>query len=350
MQIPLVSSVVRRTLSAWILPASCLACCAAAIAIAADPAAKPAVSPPAATAAAEGNPMVAIVAGRPIYERQVERMMAAATHGKAVGGEAGARVKAAVLMQLVDRKLAEHYLDQAHLSATPDEIDAEMAHLKTELEHAKKTLPDYLARIGQSEAAVRAELGWEIGWRKFLKREMTDDALEAFFKAHQRDFDGTEVRVSHILLRPTVAGDDSAVATLVKEAEQIRKQILAGDITFEAAAEKYSAGPSRHKGGDLGFIPRHGLMVEPFARAAFALDKNQISPPVATVFGIHLIRATDIKPGEKKWTDVREPLKAAFAEYLFEKLLIHERGAVAVEYTGKSPYFKPGTTELVLPK
>jgi parvulin-like peptidyl-prolyl isomerase len=91
-------------------------------------------------------------------------------------------------------------------------------------------------------------------------------------------------------------------------------------------------------------------MVEPFSRAAFALDKDQISPPIATVFGIHLIRVTDIKPGEKKWTDVRDALKAAVTENLFEQLIAHERGAAAVQYTGKSPYFKPGTTELVTPK
>jgi hypothetical protein len=179
---------------------------------------------------------------------------------------------------------------------------------------------------------------------------VTDGARGAYFKAHQRGCDGNELRVSRILLRPTVAGNDSAVATLVKEAEEIRKQIQAGEITFEAAAEKNSAGPSRHRGGDLGFIPRHGLMVEPFAHAAFALDKDQISPPVATVFGIHLIRVTDIKPGDKKWTDVRDALKAEVVERLFEQVVAHQRGNVTVQYTGKAPYFKPGTTELVMPK
>ena len=71
-------------------------------------------------------------------------------------------------------------------------------------------------------------------------------------------------------------------------------------MTFADAAEKYSAGPSRAKGGDLGFIPRHGIMVEPFARAAFVLAKGEISPPMATVFGIHLITVTDVKPGDEK--------------------------------------------------
>ena len=85
---------------------------AASVVVAVEPPAKSAVAVPSA-GASEGNTMVAIVAGRPIYERQVEQMMAAATHGKAVAGEAAARIKAAVLLQLVDRKLAENYLEQA---------------------------------------------------------------------------------------------------------------------------------------------------------------------------------------------------------------------------------------------
>jgi len=333
----------RRAIAVWLLPACILGFFAATIALAADPTETP-------SHALHRDTVVATVGGKAIQERQVELMFAAATHGQVVPPEAIPRMRAAILLQLVDRQIAESYLDQAKLTATPEEIDAEVTHLKTELDHAKKTLTEYLARTGQSETMLRSEIGWGVSWKKFLKQQVTDEALEAYFKAHQRDFDGTELRVSHILLRPTVAGDDSAVATLVKEAEQIRKQIQAGEITFEAAAEKYSAGPSRHRGGDLGFIPRHGLMVEPFARAAFALDKDQISPPVASVFGIHLIRVTDIKPGDKKWTDVRDALQAVIDARLFEQLVGRQRDKVSVQYSGNAPYFKPGTTELVVPK
>ena len=325
-------------------------CCASAIVRAADPAAKPAVGALSADAAADAGAIAATVGGKPIFVRQVDQMAAAAEHGQAQPGGTGDRVKAAILLELVDRQLAQEYLDKIQAGATPEEIDAELTHLKTELEHAKKTLPDLLARTHQTEAMLRAELGWQIGWQKYVRQLMTAEVIERYFKVHQRDFDGTELRVSHILLRPTQAGDEATAATLVGEAEQIRKQIESGEITFEAAAKKYSAGPSRSRGGDLGFIPRHGQMVEPFARAAFALTKDQISPPVATVFGIHLIRVTDVKPGNKKWTDVRDSLKSAMAESLFQQLVVKQRGTVAVEYTGRSPYFKPGTTELVVPK
>ena len=318
-------------------------CCAASIALAADPAERTGRG-------LDPNTIVATVGGNPVYERQVELLFLATTHGQAVPVEAVPRMRAAILLQLVDRQIAESYLAQAKLAATPEEIDAELLHLKTELEHAKKTMADYLARSHQTETTLRSEIAWGLSWKKFLKRQITDETLEAYFKAHQRDFDGTELRVSHILLRPTDAGDDSTAATLVKEADRIRKQIEAGEITFEAAAEKYSAGPSRHRGGDLGFIPRHGLMVEPFTRAAFALDKDKISPPVATVFGIHLIRVTDVKPGDKKWDDVRGELQTAIDVQLFEQLVAHQRDKVSVQYSGKAPYFKPGTTELVVPK
>ena len=156
--------------------------------------------------------------------------------------------------------------------------------------------------------------------------------------------------MAHILLRPASAGDEAGVAALRQQAESLRADILAGKITFEKAAEEHSAGPSRSKGGDLGYIPRHGLMDEAFARAAFALKKDEISPPVATVFGIHLIKVLDVKPGTKQWTDVRDALRSAFAEQLFRRLIALSAGTFKVEFTGRSPYFKPGTTELVVPK
>ncbi|HEX4000920.1 MAG TPA: peptidylprolyl isomerase [Pirellulales bacterium] len=325
-------------------------CILATVLLAADPPAKPNPAAQRGDPSSDTGAIAATVGGKPIFVRQVDQLEAAAAHGRTLSEGSAERVKAAVLLELVDRQLVEEYLEKNHWGATPEEIDAELAHLKSELEHAKKTLPEFLARSHQSEAMLRAELGWRLSWQKYLKQQVTDETLEAYFNAHHREFDGTELRVSHILLRPTVAGDDSAVASLVKEAEQIRKQIESGEITFEAAAEKYSAGPSRHRGGDLGFIPRHGQMVEPFARTAFALEKGQISQPVATVFGIHLIRVTDVKPGDKKWTDVRDAVRTALAEHLFGQLVARERGTVDVRFTGKAPYFKPGTTEVVVPK
>jgi parvulin-like peptidyl-prolyl isomerase len=310
----------------------------------ADPATKPSAKPndPAKT-------IVAAVDGKPIYAIEIDRAAAAASGVIPATEARNPIVRAALLNQLVNQLLVDAYLEQAKFAPSKQDIDLEIERLKAELARSKQTIEQFLTRSGQTESALRAELARNLAAQNYLKQALTDEALQAFFKAHHRDFDGTELRVSHILFRPTSAGDDSTTAALAKDAEQVRRQILDGGLTFAGAAEKYSAGPSRHQGGDMGFIGRHGPMVEPFSRAAFALEQGEISPPVSTVFGVHLIQVTGIKPGEKKWTDVRDALRSAAGEQQFEQLAAKQRGKSKIEFTGACPYFKPGTTELVVP-
>lgn len=94
------------------------------------------------------------------------------------------------------------------------------------------------------------------------------------------NLDVTEVRASHILVKTR------------PEAVKIRKEIINGDISFEEAAEKYSLCPSSANGGDLGYFKR-GQMVQPFSDVAFDLKVGQISDPVGTKFGWHLIKVVD---------------------------------------------------------
>ena len=79
-----------------------------------------------------------------------------------------------------------------------------------------------------------------------------------------------------------------------QEAADLKKQIEAGEITFEAAAEKYSKCPSGSQGGNLGFFGK-GTMVKPFEEAAFSAKKGEITNPVETQFGWHLIKVEDMK-------------------------------------------------------
>ncbi len=87
-----------------------------------------------------------------------------------------------------------------------------------------------------------------------------------------------QVRASHILV------DTEG------EAKAIQKSI-AGGAKFEDLAHKFSKCPSSEQGGDLGFFGR-GMMVKEFEDAAFALDVGQVSGPVKTEFGYHLIKVT----------------------------------------------------------
>ena len=87
-----------------------------------------------------------------------------------------------------------------------------------------------------------------------------------------------EVKASHILVKTEA------------EAIALIKEIEAGKSFAQAAAEK-SLCPSGRNGGDLGFFGK-GMMVKPFEDAAFNLEVGEISQPVQTQFGWHLIQLT----------------------------------------------------------
>ncbi len=81
------------------------------------------------------------------------------------------------------------------------------------------------------------------------------------------------------------------------EAKEALNRIQAGE-DFAKVAKELSNCPSKSKGGDLGFFGA-GRMVPEFEKAAFALEKDQVSEPVMTQFGYHLILKTDEKEAKK---------------------------------------------------
>lgn len=89
----------------------------------------------------------------------------------------------------------------------------------------------------------------------------------------------TEVRASHILVKTE------------KEANDILNKVQAGQ-DFATLAKKHSLCPSGKRGGDLGFFTR-GKMVKEFENTAFSLENKQVSKPIRTQFGYHLIMVTD---------------------------------------------------------
>ena len=88
---------------------------------------------------------------------------------------------------------------------------------------------------------------------------------------------------------PTVSANHILVQS-IEEVQLIQTQLTEG-ARFEDLARQYSKCPSGQNGGALGFFT-NGQMVKPFEDAAFGLDIGQISGPVQTQFGFHLIKRT----------------------------------------------------------
>jgi parvulin-like peptidyl-prolyl isomerase len=140
--------------------------------------------------------------------------------------------------------------------------------------------------------------------------------------------------------------DDVKHSRVRQQAEDIRGRIAAGSLSFADAARKYSQAPSGAMGGDIGWISRREPMPEAFARAAYQLHQGELSPPITSSLGIHLIQCLEIEPGTRTWQDVRDELTPVVQRDIFDRLVAAAEGKSRVQFTGVVPHFRPGTKEL----
>ena len=132
--------------------------------------------------------------------------------------------------------------------------------------------------------------------------------------------------------------DEEALA----KAQDIRKKILAGaDFATVAKAESDDAG-SGAKGGELGTF-KHGQMVPAFDQAAFALPVGQVSEPVKTQFGYHIIKITsrNAKSFDEAKAQIEKELKPKLAKEAMDQLKAHTPVTLNDGYFGKEQSQRP---------
>jgi peptidyl-prolyl cis-trans isomerase D len=119
--------------------------------------------------------------------------------------------------------------------------------------------------------------------------------LQAYYDKNKAHFSEDDKRHAHHILIPIAAPKDAAAdAAALATATQVLAELKAGK-DFGELARKYSADPgSASQGGDLGWGDR-STYVAPFSEALFKLEPGQISDPVKTQFGYHIIRLDEIR-------------------------------------------------------
>lgn len=140
----------------------------------------------------------------------------------------------------------------------------------------------------------------------------TEEELRLFFEDRQAEYVTQEQRrASHILITLDGEGEEAESAARNKALEA-QKRLQNGE-EFAVVAKGLSQDPgSAEQGGDLGFV-EPGMMDLSFDKALFELAKGEISEPVRTDFGFHLIKITEVREGSKKsFEDVKDALQAAY--------------------------------------
>ena len=144
--------------------------------------------------------------------------------------------------------------------------------------------------------------------------EVSEDEVYARYQENKDTYTSEEIRgTSHILIM--VSGDEDAAPALARITE-IRERIVNGESFVDLASELSEDPGSASEGGSLGEVER-GVMVPTFEAALFSMEVDQLSQPVKTPFGWHLIKLNSISGGE---TQSFETVKSALQDEIRTEL------------------------------
>jgi len=166
--------------------------------------------------------------------------------------------------------------------------------------------------------------------------EPTEEEVRNLYEEQKNQLATAERRkVSHILITTDADKPDADKGALEK-IQQIRARLLKGEDFAKLAKEISEDKASAEKGGDLGFINRD-TMEQNFANAAFAQAKGEVSEPVKTSFGYHLIKVTEIEAAStKSFAEVRAELAKTLQRSAAENKF-YELGQTLTEQSFEHP-------------
>jgi parvulin-like peptidyl-prolyl isomerase len=277
----------------------------------------------------------AMVNGEMISMAEVKTLLESRPYPNSMPADQIKALRQAAIDMLVDDLLMRQFLAKYAPKVNPAEVNKELQNLQELLQKEKKSLPEVLKENGQTMEQLQKDIASRLQWRGYLQSRMNEDQAKKYYEDNKSFFDKIFVRASHILVKvPSNATADQKKA-LYNKIEAIRQEIVAGKVTFEAAAKQYSECPSKDKGGDIGPFPYKFVVVEPFAKAAFGMKVNEMSGVVATDFGYHVIKVTDrSQPKEAStYESVREAVREIWAQdvELYQQIISHQRKNSKIE-------------------
>ncbi len=271
--------------------------------------------------------IAATVDGYPISTTAAQRLLKHSLPNHERAAQEPVMIETAIA-RLIDRRVVYQYLVANGGAAGKNAVQVEVEGLERELAKIEQSLDEYLVAQQLTREELEFEIEWKISWNRYLQTNLTDEFLEQHFQQHQRQFDDSEMRVAHLLIKPD---ERVSVDQALAKATEISTDMNAKTITWEEAVSKYSAAPTRNTAGDMGWIRYDEPMPPEFSTAAFRLAVGEISPPVATTFGVHLIKCLELRIGKTGWRDALDLVREHATRSLFEKLATEHRSKVSIK-------------------
>jgi peptidyl-prolyl cis-trans isomerase D len=247
-----------------------------------------------------------------------------------------ARVRQDALLQQV----ADAHAGSTLVPRTVAERMARLAEERREVSHALIEAEKFVGRVKLEAGAARkyydanpgefripqqARVDYVVLATPALAQRVRVDPAEArqFYDANRRQYEVPESRqAAHIFFASEPGGGADAKEKVRARADEIYGQVRKNPAAFAELAKKHSQDPgSAARGGDLGFLPRGTMKDVPeFEDTLYKLEPGEISPPVQSKLGFHIIRLTAVQPAKgKSFEEVRGQIEADLRKQLATK-------------------------------
>lgn len=215
--------------------------------------------------------------------------------------------------QLVTQSLLRQFVAEKKLAVSADVVDKEIAKMRDNIKNnpatKDRTLEQFLEFQGSNIDELKTAINMSAAIENYVSKGVDEKKIEDYFMKNISNFNGETVTASHILVDTKGKKTQEELESARAKIASIKKELDEG-ADFAESAKKYSDCPTGKTGGDLGSFPRHGIMVEEFAKAAFATDVGKVSDPVKTEFGYHLIKVSaKTPPQDVSFSQVKDKVR-----------------------------------------
>jgi parvulin-like peptidyl-prolyl isomerase len=290
---------------------------------------------------------IAVVGDREISKEEYDRLLASAEKTyeareqefPAAGTPEFAQLRNAIVRSLVEQAQFEIAAEELNVTVSDEDVDKRLDELKEEFfQGDEQKYKDELEAQGLTEEQVKSDLRTRLLSEKVFEKvtsevEVTDDEVQAYYDDNAAQFETPASReVRHILVKSKARAD------------QLHAQLEDG-ADFAKLARQFSQDPASKKDGGK-FNAQQGATVAPFDKVAFDLDTGELSEPVKTQFGWHIIEAVgDVEEkSTQPLTEVEEQIRETLLEERRNTRInewIEELRARFEDQTAYAPGFEP---------
>jgi hypothetical protein len=246
----------------------------------------------------------------------------------------GIEVQQATAALLIRRHLAMKSLEQQGGDVLQSMIRRQVESYAAEARRRGSSLEQQAKSRMADENSLTADIAWRTAWSQYLKSTLNEANLRRYFDQQRDRYAGNRWEVSQIFVKMDTRDAESVKASVVKMSALADELRSSGAVAqaFADAAQQHSDSGSAAEGGMVGWVEKDGDLPSSVMAAVRKTKSGQISEPVQSPLGMHLVYVHRAEEGKLTFDDLTDQaqLRRDAADALFDALVAKQKDAKVV--------------------